>query len=185
MFAGARAEESGKTVSGTVEKPLRPTPIIEKRSVGTGEASKARVNESLVSGANPNDVPLSRGEDKANLQEKLRTSPTGRRDPFRPFTLNVRPNVRRRDNLSPLERYDFGQLKLVGIIRDAKEPRAMIEDSAGLGYVVKVGTPVGINDGKVKSIDANAITIEEFYLDLYGARKKRDVEMRLPRETSE
>ena len=64
-------------------------------------------------------------------------------------------------------------------IRLKKEPRAMIEDPAGLGYVVKVGTPIGNNDGKVKAIHRNQIVVEEFYEDAYGARKPRDVSMRL------
>jgi Tfp pilus assembly protein PilP len=189
VFSGVRAEENSIAASQrtteTVEKLLRTPPTIEKQLADTGEATKAKLSEAAPTGGNPNDVPPSRNEDKVNPQEKLRASPAGRRDPFRPFTLNVRSNIRPRDNLSPLERSDFGQLKLVGIIQDANEPRAIIEDSAGLGYVVKVGTPIGINDGKVKSIGANAITVEEFFLDLYGARKKRDVEMRLPREKSE
>ena len=46
----------------------------------------------------------------------------GRRDPFRPITLNLRTNVRRRENLSPLERFELGQLKLVGIIWTIKNP---------------------------------------------------------------
>ncbi len=116
---------------------------------------------------------------------KLSDTPTVRRDPFRPFNLTVRSNVRRRENLSPLESYELGQLKLVGIILDAKEPRAMVEDSAGLGYVVKIGTPIGAGDGVVKAIRQNEIVIEEFFVDLYGARKRRDVNMRISAETAE
>ena len=73
----------------------------------------------------------------------------------------------------------MSQLKLVGIVWDIKEPRAMIEDSAGLGYVVKVGTPIGSNDGKVKAIHRNEVVVEETYSDDYGARRKRDVGIKL------
>jgi Tfp pilus assembly protein PilP len=114
-----------------------------------------------------------------------RVGPAIRRDPFRPFTLNVRSATRRRENLAPLERFELGQLKLVAIIWDFKEPTAMVEDSAGLGYVVKVGTPIGVNDGKVKTIRPNGVMIEEFVVDLYGAKKRHDVEMRLSVEKSE
>jgi Tfp pilus assembly protein PilP len=55
----------------------------------------------------------------------------------------------------------------------------MIEDNAGLGYVIKVGTPIGANDGKVKAIHRNEVVVEEFYSDDYGARKKREVGMKL------
>jgi hypothetical protein len=108
-----------------------------------------------------------------------------RRDPFRPFTLNLRPIVRRRDNLSPLERYELGQLKLVGIVWSIKTPTALIEDSSGLGYTVRVGTPIGANDGRVVKISPSAIAIEEEYVDLYGAKKKREVSMSLTVEKAE
>jgi type IV pilus assembly protein PilP len=109
----------------------------------------------------------------------------GKRDPFRPFTLNSRPSQRRRENLSPLERYELGQLKLVGVIWDIKQPNAMIEDAAGLGYVVKMGTPIGANEGKVKRIQPGGILIEEFEIDLYGAKKKVERNMRLATEKAE
>jgi type IV pilus assembly protein PilP len=107
------------------------------------------------------------------------------RDPFRPFTLTARTNVRRRDNLSPLERYELGQLKLVGIVWDVKNPTALVEDAMKLGYTVRIGTPIGANDGKVKMITADAILIEEEFIDLYGARKKREVSMKLAAEKSQ
>jgi Tfp pilus assembly protein PilP len=109
----------------------------------------------------------------------------GKRDPFRPFTLNNRPSQQRRENLSPLQRYEVGQLKLVGVIWDVKEPNAMVEDSAGLGYVVRIGTPIGSNEGKVKAIQPAKIVIEEFEIDLYGAKKKIERTMRLAPEKAE
>ena len=109
----------------------------------------------------------------------------GRRDPFRPTTLNVRTTVRRRENLSPLERFELGQLKLVAIIWNIKNPTAMVEDATGLGYTVKVGTPIGSNDGQVKKIGPDALLIEEEFIDLYGAKKRREVSMRLAVERLE
>ena len=109
-----------------------------------------------------------------------------KRDPFRPFTLNARGNsARRRENVSPLERYELGQLKLVGVIWDVKEPNAMVEDASGLGYRIKVGTPIGSNEGKVKAILQDGIVVEEYQIDLYGAKTKRDVKVRLSPEKAE
>jgi type IV pilus assembly protein PilP len=81
-----------------------------------------------------------------------------------------------------LERFELGQLKIVGIIQDLKEPRALIEDTAGLGYIVKVGTPIGSNDGRVKAIGRSEVIVEEFYEDSSGEKRKRDVRMRLSTE---
>ena len=105
------------------------------------------------------------------------------RDPFRPMTLRPKAETtRKRENLSPLERLELSQLKLVGIVWDIGDPRGMVEDNAGLGYVVRIGTPIGSNDGKVKAIRRNEVIVEEFYSDEYGARKKRDVGMKLMSE---
>jgi type IV pilus assembly protein PilP len=93
--------------------------------------------------------------------------------------LRTKVNSPARANLSPLERLDLGQLKIVGIVWDIREPRAMVEDAAGLGYVVKIGTPIGNNDGKVKAIRRDHVVVEESYEDAYGARKRRDVSMKL------
>jgi Tfp pilus assembly protein PilP len=106
----------------------------------------------------------------------------GGRDPFRPMSLRPKVNTRSRENLSPLERLDLSQLKVVGIVWDIKEPRAMVEDTAGLGYVVKVGTPIGGNDGVVKAIHRNQVVVEETTADIYGVRRKRDVSMLLATE---
>ena len=109
-------------------------------------------------------------------------APKINRDPFRPMNLRTKTPPRARENLSPLERFELGQLKIVGVIWDLKEPRALIEDTAGLGYIVKVGTPIGSNDGRVKAIGRSEVIVEEFYEDSSGARRKRDVSMRLPTE---
>jgi Tfp pilus assembly protein PilP len=79
----------------------------------------------------------------------------------------------------------LGQLKLVGVVWHVKEPNAMIEDSVGLGYIIKVGTPIGTNEGKVKAIKPNEVIVEEAYVDLFGAKKKRDVSMKLSVEKTE
>jgi len=109
-------------------------------------------------------------------------APQIKRDPFRPMSLRTKSNARPRANLSPLERFELGQLKVVGVVWDIKEPRAMIEDSAGLGYSVKVGTPIGSNEGIVKAIHRNGVVVEEWYEDFNGTRKKRDISMGLATE---
>lgn len=159
---------------------------IGKSLQGLRDAAKERLQQSLGG--------KSKAETKAepvdlNVPQKLPDSPKsavlpkeGGRDPFRPMTLRTKVAPRNRDNLSPLERLDLGQLKVVGVIWDIKEPRAMVEDTAGLGYTVKVGTPIGSNDGKVKAIHRNQIIIEEISADIYGQRKSRDVSMKLATE---
>jgi Tfp pilus assembly protein PilP len=117
---------------------------------------------------------------KQSETERPRYSPAGKRNPFRPPGLPAKTRRPSRENLSPLERYDLGQLKLVGIVWDPKEPKAMVEDGAGLGFIVGVGTAIGNNDGKIKTINKNEIVIKETLIGFYGERKDREVTMRLP-----
>ncbi len=145
---------------------------------GAGKAKvEATVGAKPVPKAETEKVPLP--VKKPGITERPRYSPAGKRDPFRPFSLRTKAAPRARENLSPLERYELGQLKLVGIVWDIKEPRAMIEDTAGLGYIIQVGTAIGANEGKVKTIRPNEVVVEEIFSDFYGARQKREVSLRL------
>ena len=154
---------------------------------GLKDAAAAKLKQTLGGSANPDfkkapSIDLNVPQKSSEPQAPAHAMKLDSRDPFRPMSLRTKVNRRARENLSPLERFDLGQLKIVGIVWDIKEPRAMIEDTAGLGYVVKVGTPIGSNEGMVKAIHRDQIIVEENYEDAYGSRKKRDVSMRLATE---
>ena len=148
------------------------------------EAGKAKLQETLA-GKEPAKAEAgisSLPAKKPEQPERPRYSSVGKRDPFRPLSLKPKASQRARENLSPLERYELGQLKLVAIVWDIKEPKAMVEDGTGLGYVVKIGTLIGPNEGKVKAIKPTEVVIEEHVTDFYGARKSQEVSMKLPVE---
>lgn len=99
------------------------------------------------------------------------------RDPFRPPSF---PSAElAHENRPPLLRYDLGQLKLVGTIHGVREPVALIEDAEGLGYIIRVGTRIGVNDGVVKSIGKGRVVIEEHPVSIYGQRRTVRVVMKL------
>ncbi|MGH7770191.1 MAG: pilus assembly protein PilP [Candidatus Binatia bacterium] len=150
----------------------------ELRGAVTGKTGQRPESEAKAPATELLDVP----EKKSEPTSAPRYSSAGKRDPFQALPLKTQTKRRSRENLSPLERYDLGALKLVGIVWDTKDPRAMVEDSAGLGYVVRIGTPIGPNDGKIKEIKASEVVIEESYVDFYGARKNRRVSMRIVSE---
>jgi len=101
------------------------------------------------------------------------------RDPFAPPRLNAVADAR-----TPLENYQLGQLKLVGVVAEtsAGNYRAMVEDSAGLGYIITTGTPIGSSGGVVRSIEPTRVVIEESTRDFYGDVKPKEVVMELPQE---
>jgi type IV pilus assembly protein PilP len=124
-------------------------------------------------------------------------NPKGKTDPFKPLVVEkteVAPQpkgpepskVAEEEGATPLERVDLRQLKLVAVvwnIRDPKgnsqEPRAMVEDSAGRGYIINVGTSVGKNKGKVVQISATGIVVSERFDVGGGKYKMQEVPLKL------
>jgi type IV pilus assembly protein PilP len=118
------------------------------------------------------DTAIARAVEPADT----RYDPTGRRDPFRPPGAGAGHAGEPR---TPLQRYEIGQLKLVAIIYDTRDPRAVVEDEQGLGYIVKVGTPIGPNGGQVRAIQRGRVTITEESTDYYGEPRVNEVAMEL------
>jgi Tfp pilus assembly protein PilP len=106
--------------------------------------------------------------------------PAGRRDPFRPFMLDIRPEPR--VELTPLQRYELGQLTVTGTVWEISPPRAMVEDSVGMGYIVTLGTPIGRNGGVVAAIEPQRLIVEERVLDYYGKEQVNRIVMETPKE---
>jgi type IV pilus assembly protein PilP len=182
--AQEKTETPSQKTKEAVDKLLRAPSVVRKSLQDLSDAAKAKLRDAVAE-TKPTKADAETPaptEQKAEEPSSTSLSTAGRRDPFRPFTLNTRTDNRRRENLSPLERYELGQLKLVGVVWHVKETSAMVEDSAGLGYVVKVGTPIGANDGKVKAIRPDEIIIEETYVDLLGTKKRREVNIKLSAE---
>lgn len=104
-------------------------------------------------------------------------NPVGRRDPFRPPRVNQQTLAG--EARTPLQRYDLGQLRLVAIIYNSANPTAVVEDDAGLGYIVRVGTPIGANGGAIKSIEQGKVRVQEESIDFYGERQTSEVVLEL------
>jgi type IV pilus assembly protein PilP len=184
------AEEGIQTPSGqmkeAVDKLNQAPATIGKSLQGLTDAAKGKLQQTFGSKAKadsktePVDLELPKKTSEAPAAAPA-LKPNSR-DPFRPTTLRTRVNPRARENLSPLEQRDLSQLKLVGIIWDIKEPIALVEDTTGLGFTLKVGTPVGINGGKVKAIHRDQIIVEEYCEDAYGVQKMCQQRKGLPTE---
>jgi len=116
--------------------------------------------------------------------------PTGKIDPFEPL-IKERPLVAKKDKKikrvprTPLERIDLSQLKLVGIILASSGNRALVEESSGKGYVIKKGTYIGTNGGKIVQIEKEIVTVEEKFEDVFGKIQSRKRELKLPKPPGE
>jgi len=116
-------------------------------------------------------------------EEVYTYNPAGKPDPFKPF-IQLAPfkETSRGGRLTPLQKYDISQLKLVAIITIPKGNNvALVEDSAGKGYFLKKGTVIGKNDGKVMSILKDKVIIQEVYQDIFGQTKVNEIPLFLHR----
>jgi type IV pilus assembly protein PilP len=128
--------------------------------------------ESLAQEASPQD---------ASPQDAYRYNPAGKRDPFFSplYRVTEQAGMTSDEAKTPLQRLDLGQFKVVGIILETAEPKALIEDNSGLGYIVTSGTLIGPKGGVIKSIEPGRILVEEYETDFYGRRQRLEKEMPL------
>jgi type IV pilus assembly protein PilP len=92
-------------------------------------------------------------------------NPVGKPDPFSPFIQLTPEKIPKTAFLTPLQKYDISQLRLVAIITLPEGSVALVEDQQGKGYMLKKGTLIGRHDGKVKAIHKDRVVIEEAYSD--------------------
>ncbi len=177
-------ERPSQKMKQAVEKFTKGPATVRGKLEKLMEAGKEKLRESFESETSEKEeseaLTLPK---KAERTVGPRYSPAGTRDPFRSLDFKTKVSGRPPEDLSPLERYQLGQLKLVGIVWEIKEPRAMVEvveaDKIVRGYTLKVGTRVGPNQGIVRVIRPDEVVIEESYVDYYGVRKKSECRMKL------
>ncbi|MGZ9197263.1 MAG: pilus assembly protein PilP, partial [Candidatus Deferrimicrobiaceae bacterium] len=96
--------------------------------------------------------------------------PRGKRDPFVSF---IKAEDRRKAGINavsipPLQRYDMGELKFVGVIWTKKGALALVEDAEGKGYSVTVGMRIGRSGGVVSRITGKEILVREEFVGNRG-----------------
>lgn len=119
-------------------------------------------------------------EHESTMEENYHYAAAGKRDPFLPPFATTSPETTpvAEEARTPLQRFDLGQLKLVGVIWATDEPKALIEDGGGLGYIVTQGTLIGSRGGVIKMIEPKRVVIEEYETDFFGKRQAQEKEMR-------
>lgn len=121
---------------------------------------------------------------------RLPYNPAGKMDPFQPLFKEepkpqeqkaAKPKTPERPR-TPLERIDLGQLRLTAIVFSQNRPRAMVEEATGKGYVVEIGTPIGLERGQVTNISRDRIVIEHNLTDDFGntTSQRRELKLQKP-----
>jgi len=117
----------------------------------------------------------------------------GRADPFKPFvspkSVSAKPTdpneiVDEKTQLTGMQLFEPGQLKLVGVITSSKEPIALVEDQTKKGYVLKLGSYIG-KRGVVSSIDTHQLVITETAKTRAGKELKTTTTMTMKKEGDE
>jgi type IV pilus assembly protein PilP len=111
--------------------------------------------------------------------EEYAYNPTGKPDPFKPFLQLTPMRQSRSVPLTPLQKYDLGQLKLVAVLSTPQGNVGLVEDATGKGYFVKRGTLIGKNDGKVSKVMSDRLIVEEVFLDVLGQKKVNETSLAL------
>ena len=118
-------------------------------------------------------------------------NPKGKIDPFQPLFRDkptvamVKRNRKKRIPRTPLEKISLSQLRLVGIVLASSGNKALVEESNGKGYVIKKGTYMGTNAGKVVKIEKDKVVVAEEYEDVLGNVTLRNKELKLPKPPGE
>ena len=119
--------------------------------------------------------------------------PIGKIDPFAPLlkgSATIAAGVKlkekkRRQPLTPLEKVDLSQLTLNGIIQAPSGNRAIVTEASGKGYVIREGTFIGKQSGRVNEILKDRVIVEEEVENVLGKVILRTRELKLQKPPGE
>jgi type IV pilus assembly protein PilP len=116
--------------------------------------------------------------------------PTGKVDPFTALfseetEVDLAEDSTPKRPLTPLEKINISQLKLVAILLAESGNRAMVEDVTGKPYILVSGTYIGVNSGTVSKILKDRVVIEEKTKDFLGRESANTRELKLQKPFGE
>ena len=146
---------------GCSKDPAAPQPVL-KRQAPKPEAKAPAVPEAQAQAKTAEPVAL--------------YDSRGKRDPFVSFIKAEELKKAAFDSASlpPLQRYELGELKFVGVIWTKKGARGLLEDAEGKGYSVTVGMRIGRSGGVVSRITGKEIFVKEEFVGNRGEKIVRE-----------
>ena len=176
------AQKSAQPAVKPAKKKATQLPIKPKSDIS--KIQPAPSGQPAAPGANQTTVA------STALKARPTYTPKGKVNPFEPLfrerrTVASKSKRKKRIPRTPLEKIDLSQLKLVGIVMASSGNKALVEESNGKGYVIRKGTYIGTNAGKVVGIDSNKVIVAEEYEDVVGNVTLRNKELTLPKPPGE
>ena len=127
-----------------------------------------------------------KGEDERKITEDYVYISVGKRDPFMSIyevsnikTDNSTGGENKPTILSPLQRFDVQQFRITGIIWGTAAPMSNVVDPEGRSHVVKPGSLIGRNWGKVTKIKKDSIIVSEVIGGPEGRKINHEIELRM------
>lgn len=144
------------------------------------KAEYDRVSKTKSSEVKRKDIELS---DLAQRKSNYRYSAVGKKDPFRSYFGDVASLNKDKEIVSELQKFDVTDLRLTAIIWGVTEPRVVIVAPDGKSYIIKTGSFIGKNWGKISRILPDKIEIIETYKDPLGRKILNKLYLELPIKT--
>lgn len=108
---------------------------------------------------------------------------TSRKDPFKPFVVEVKPDAKRaKGGPLPIQNFELAQFRITGIIVGLKENFAQVVDPTGKAYTLKKGMSIGNRDGRVTAITSKYIEVVERYVEDSGKVRTRTERLVIPKK---
>ena len=127
------------------------------------------------------ETPTLKGSIDTEVKErKYLYNPVGKTDPFKSFiVMQSEKRDKEEEPRTYLETLELSQISISVIIIGEKDRWAMVKDNKGDGYIIKVGTRIGLERGYVYEINPGEIIIREEYRNITSGEKEfRDVSKR-------
>ena len=123
------------------------------------------------------EAPLASGQPPPFVYNRERP------DPFFPFLTQeiMKAEAKAKAELTGTQKFEPAQLTLVAIVSGRRGLLAMVQDSSGIGYVLRKGTKIG-ETGEVIQIARDKVIIEQSLKNVTGDRASRKIEMTLSKE---
>ncbi len=110
-------------------------------------------------------------------------NPIAKRDPFRSPVDDGAPRGDTGGNCNePLCQFDMDQLTLVAVVTGDANPIAMVEDPSRRGYIVRRGSRMGKQGGKVTQILRDSVIVTEYWTAPDGKVNPNPVALKLTPE---
>jgi len=193
-FSGCGSPETPQTKPEIVQKKIAAKPKLTGSAGSANLLSPDLIAQKMKQDNNqPAPVPTVPDVHASIPETKSDYNPEGKIDPFIPLLqeeadkplVPEKPKKEKRQPATPLERVDISQLKLTAIMKTPSGYKAMVEEQTGTGYIVEIGTFMGIHEGKVTEILKDRLIVEEEIEDASGNDTVRNTELKFQRPAGE